>query len=614
VNRRIAGLLPILVGTLSLAVAAGALTLAATIAALSTVLAIAGPRWELDRGRQIVTSAMGAGAGYAAAVALFEPEPAALGEGWTRLAAGLLIAAAARFLIIAPRGGYSTTMALTFSALVATGETRGKSYAVFVALFLLTNLLALRANDDGFSGLQRHVPRIAIGTAILLVAAAFGAGTTSGLRHAHAWFKARGHSTAFDWRPRVGFSDSIDLGALDGLLDSDTVVLRVRGPRVDYLRGAALDVYSTGRWLRSDEGEREIKATYSGEIATDDVVEVAAVSEREGRFFLPLEAASLIARPPEVFVDDLGSVKRAAKHGIPVARFVRGPRDRADPAALRDSDLQLPRRLRPSLERLAVAWAGSAATATEKLDAIEHRLKTEFRYARTFHRGQELDPALDFLFQNKSGHCEYFATALALVARAAGVPTRVVMGYRVGEHSPFGYYVVRDRNAHAWVEAWVPAAGWTTRDATPIEGLPQNGVHEASYAASALDALRVGYDELTDWLGRLTVRQTAIAALAGFIVVVFIVGRGARRRARPRPMLDDEAPLPYLDLLLVRIARGGHLHGPDEPIERLAARITDPRARELLGRYAALRYGDIGDHLALANDVRAYAMIKFATK
>jgi transglutaminase-like putative cysteine protease len=406
----------------------------------------------------------------------------------------------------------------------------------------------------------------------------------------------------------------MDLGALDGLLDSDIVVLRVRGPRVDYLRGASLDLYEGGRWLRSDQAQVETSATFDrslgldGEPPRDQVVEIAAVSERTDRFFLPLEAHQIVTVPATVLVDDMGSIKRTAKHVLAVAQFVRGSPDRAGLAPPRAPDLQLPRRIRPTLERIALEWAGQATTTQGKLDAVEHRLSTEFRYSRTFHRAAGTDPALDFLLRDKSGHCEYFATAMALVARAAKIPVRVVVGYRVGERSPFGYYVVRERNAHAWVEAWVEGQGWTMRDPTPGDQLSQNREHEAGYAASAMDALRVGYIDLTDWLGRLTVQQTAVAWLAGFAVLVWIVARGARRRRKGTALVPaDEAALPFLEQLFSTLARIGYPRREDEPVERLAARIPDPHVARLLERYAALRYGSIGNAQALAHDIAVYA-------
>src|SRR5690606_39199994 len=96
--------------------------------------------------------------------------------------------------------------------------------------------------------------RLWMGSLVLLVAAMFGFGTAEGLRQLHAWARGRTRHTSHVWQPRVGFSDRMDLGALDGLFDSDERVLRVRGGQVDYLRGIALDLYESGGWVASDAG------------------------------------------------------------------------------------------------------------------------------------------------------------------------------------------------------------------------------------------------------------------------------------------------------------------------------------------------------------------------
>jgi transglutaminase-like putative cysteine protease len=399
----------------------------------------------------------------------------------------------------------------------------------------------------------------------------------------------------------------MDLGSLDPLLDSNTIVFRVRGPRVDYLRGAALDIYEAGRWIRSDEAEHETKLDLGGQLRFGEPVEITTLSERADRFFAPLSAGFMVTSPSSVLIDRLGAIKRTHR-GAGVLRFVPGSRERAVPNPPWNFDLQVPRRIRPQLTNLAGEWTQGKTSISEKLDAIELRLQRDYRYARGVRRVRRVDPALEFLLLNQQGSCEHFATAMALVARASGIPTRVITGYRVGEKSPFGYYVVRERNAHSWVEAWIPGAGWVTRDATPEAFLPQNREHEASYAASLVDAISVYYDTVTNWLERLTVEQTAIGWVLGSVILAWIVARGARRRrTEKRRVAEDEAALPILHTLLKTLARAGHTRNATEPIEQLAARVPDARATDLLVRYAAFRYGDRGDAEELAKDISAYA-------
>ncbi len=78
-----------------------------------------------------------------------------------------------------------------------------------------------------------------------------------------------------------------------------------------------------------------------------------------------------------------------------------------------------------------------------------------------------------FLLEKKSGHCQSFATAMALLLREIGIPSRFVAGFAGGEIGPFGRYIlVRGENAHAWVEAWCGDKGWVTFDPTPAAGVP----------------------------------------------------------------------------------------------------------------------------------------------
>jgi hypothetical protein len=115
---------------------------------------------------------------------------------------------------------------------------------------------------------------------------------------------------------------------------------------------------------------------------------------------------------------------------------------------------------------------------------LEEHLSTRFFYTDESARWGP-SPVEEFLTKRKSGHCETFATAMALVLRENGIPSRLVTGFAGGERGPFGgYYLVRGRDAHAWVEAWCgPTLGWVAFDPTPESGRP--GVTRANLVQSA---------------------------------------------------------------------------------------------------------------------------------
>jgi hypothetical protein len=78
------------------------------------------------------------------------------------------------------------------------------------------------------------------------------------------------------------------------------------------------------------------------------------------------------------------------------------------------------------------------------------------------------DPLANFLFERRKGHCEYFASAMAVMLRSIGIPSRVVTGFASGVYNPLtGWQVVRASDAHSWVEAWIAGRGWRTFDPTP---------------------------------------------------------------------------------------------------------------------------------------------------
>jgi hypothetical protein len=137
------------------------------------------------------------------------------------------------------------------------------------------------------------------------------------------------------------------------------------------------------------------------------------------------------------------------------------------PLQARSDYLQLPP-LDPRIPKLARAMTAGAATDLERARAIERRLRADYGYTLELPDREVADPLAYFLFTRKKGHCEYFASAMTVMLRTAGIPARLATGFQSGVYNPItDFWLVRASDAHAWVEAWIPGHGWTTFDPTP---------------------------------------------------------------------------------------------------------------------------------------------------
>jgi protein-glutamine gamma-glutamyltransferase len=100
--------------------------------------------------------------------------------------------------------------------------------------------------------------------------------------------------------------------------------------------------------------------------------------------------------------------------------------------------------------------------------AVEEHLRSGYRYDLDSPSGAAPQPLLHFLFESKAGHCEFYSTAMAMLLRTLGVPTRNVTGFIGGTYNRFGeFYAVRQGDAHSWVEVYLDGRGWTRFDPTP---------------------------------------------------------------------------------------------------------------------------------------------------
>ena len=99
---------------------------------------------------------------------------------------------------------------------------------------------------------------------------------------------------------------------------------------------------------------------------------------------------------------------------------------------------------------------------------MEEYLLNRYAYSLELPHERAGDPLAHFLFERGEGHCEYFASAMAVMLRSEGIPARIAAGFYGGVYNPLtGLQVIRSSDAHSWVEAYIERYGWLTFDPTP---------------------------------------------------------------------------------------------------------------------------------------------------
>jgi hypothetical protein len=148
------------------------------------------------------------------------------------------------------------------------------------------------------------------------------------------------------------------------------------------------------------------------------------------------------------------------------------------PEPIRQVYLQLPR-LDPRVKRLADEITAGSQNEYDKAANIERHLMAHYAYTLDLSGTHGEDPLADFLFVRRAGHCEYFASAMTVLLRAEGIPARYVTGFSPGEYNDVGRdYIIRESDAHAWVEVYFPGYGWITFDPTPPGDAKHAGIFE----------------------------------------------------------------------------------------------------------------------------------------
>jgi Transglutaminase-like superfamily/TgpA N-terminal domain len=497
------------------------------------------------------------------------------------------------------------TVALGAAAVTAAGQTRtGTAYVVVCVAFAFVSVVSIRL------GRGVRTPRYRGPKSAVLVLGAVGALVAAACVYGLPPLAARIENRLGRYGDpddmAVGFSSHLALGSTQGMMRSKRIVLRVHGEPVDYLRGALLDKYE-GRVWTSTLAERSQQPQISaalGETRTRLVFAPGAPIAKapDTRWFLPANACKLHTKSGRVVADGMGIASPATPDETEIA-LASCERPTFAPPPPSETDLEVPSFL-GDIERIAVEWTRGATTDRAKLDAITRELHG-FGYSLWVDRGKR-DPVVDFLTVNRRGHCELFASALALLARTRGIPTRVVTGYRVTEASAlFGHAVVRERNAHAWVEAWVDG-GWRAWDPTPAEE----------------DSLRVRpglLDRMGEVLSYLWDIGLDLALGATFLLLALVYyGRAPLQelvlRYRRRRGAAGARSLPSFERLESALAAAGHVRPHSEPLERFARRLRETEEAwsgdviDALGSYARLRYGGLGEEEEVAKVLERAAL------
>lgn len=213
----------------------------------------------------------------------------------------------------------------------------------------------------------------------------------------------------------------------------------------------------------------------------------------------------------------------------------------------REKYLALPEKLTPLIAELAEERAGKVSDPTKKAAFITNFLQQNFTYGYDYPFESSQTALEEFLSKRPPAHCEFFATAGALMMRSQGVPARYVNGFVMQEKSLTGdYYVVRLKHAHAWVEAYIEGEGWVTFDPTPpgVLGSPDD---KAGYGKALMEMLTNSWRRLanffsaspTEMLQQLKnfIRRLTLYDLAKVLLLVtlwFLWKRFRRPRVKPR--------------------------------------------------------------------------------
>jgi transglutaminase-like putative cysteine protease len=299
----------------------------------------------------------------------------------------------------------------------------------------------------------------------------------------------------------TGFTDHVELGRIGEIQQSSAVVMHIeiqndlQGAYDLKWRGVALSDFDGRAWTNSYP-QTQLRPAGDGSYRLAPLADPRggrAVTVRSIRYRVLMEPVGtnvffLAERPLtlrgdfRVLTTDAGGAVYNLEAARPINRYEAESQLLViDSEELRLAENTAPAGLErylalPTLDRriskLAEEITAQAPSNYDKAVVLEQYLSTHFGYTLQLPRTLARDPIANFLFERKTGHCEYFASSMAVMLRSLRIPSRMVTGFHGGEFNDLtGQYVVRASDAHSWVEAYFPGSGWISFDPTPA-GIP----------------------------------------------------------------------------------------------------------------------------------------------
>ena len=371
---------------------------------------------------------------------------------------------------------------------------------------------------------------------------------------------------------RAGFSDAMSLDLIGRIRDNRQIAMRLiftgnpPPPGAMRFKAATYDVWQGRTWRRSAASRTLRRNPREGlfrlaEGTRSASIQIALEPLRSTSLIVPMETRAIDLDMAVLELDRGGAFFLKGMPGAVLDYRVDlggSELSLADPpkglegavggeSGSSDSALDLSG-VTPPIAALAAEWAGSG-TPGERARRIERHLLFDYAYTVEFiGRGGER-PIEYFLLEARRGHCEYFASAMVLLLRAQGIPARLVTGFLGAEYAPWERaWVVRQSNAHAWVEGYLPGAGWQVFDPTPPAGRPTSepesllgSMREAwEFVLFRWDRYVISFD-FDDQVGIFFRLRTLWDQ---FAKELFDSTRGPRPRAAGEPSAASPAPVP----------------------------------------------------------------------